>query len=128
MRNNTPKDYAVALFQATKDAKGDNLRGMLEQFASLLFRAGQVKQADKIIAEFIKYTKKQSGVIDIEIASARPLTAKLVEEIKKAFGNKVEATEKIEPELIGGVKIRTENEIFDASLKKQLQVLKQALS
>ena len=127
MRGNTPKDYAVALYEATKDAKGDNLHAILEQFSTLLFRAGQIKQADKIIAEFIKYTKKQSGVIDIEITSARPLTAKLVQEIKKAFGNKVEATEKIEPELIGGVKIKTENEIFDASLQKPLKLLKQSI-
>lgn len=126
MQGNSPKDYAVALFEATKDAKGTDLHDILHQFTTLIFKAGLIKQSDKIISEFIKYGKKQSGVIDIEITSARPLTEKIVAEIKKAFGNKVEATEKVNLEIIGGVRIKTEDKIFDASLKKQLQMLKQA--
>ncbi len=127
MRGNTPKDYAIALFEATKDAKGADLHDILHQFVTLIFKAGLIKQSDKIISEFIKYGKKQSGVIDIEITSARPLTEKIVTEIKKAFGNKVEATEKVNPGIIGGVRIKTEDKIFDASLQKQLKLLKQSI-
>lgn len=127
MRRDTPKNYAIALFEATKDSGSAELREILKQFTALLFKAGQIKQIEKIISEFIKYSKQQAGVIDIEITSARPLTIKLVNEIKKTFGVKVEAVEKIDPALIGGVKIKTENKIFDASLQKQLKLLKQSL-
>ncbi|MEK7624828.1 MAG: ATP synthase F1 subunit delta [Patescibacteria group bacterium] len=128
MRKDSPRDYAVALYESTKDAKGSELKTILKQFTELIFKAGQVRQIEKIIAEYFKYSKLQEGITDIEITSARPLTAKLVNEIKKAFGNKVEATEGIDADLIGGVKIKTENKILDASLRHQLQLLKQTLS
>lgn len=127
MQKNSPKDYAVALFEVTKNIDKSDLKNVLEQFTLILFREGKIKQVDEIIAEFIKHNKQQAGEIDIEITSARPLTAKLVSEIKKAFGTKVGATEKINPELIGGIKVKTENKIFDASLQKQLKLLKQSL-
>ena len=128
MRRNTPKDYALALYKATREVSAQDLKSILKQFAGLLFRAGQMKQVDEIIAELVKYDKQQAGIIDIKITSARPLTAKLVNEIKKVFGTKVESVEEVQAELIGGIKIQTEDTIFDASLKKQLQSLKQALT
>jgi F-type H+-transporting ATPase subunit delta len=125
MAKMTNKEYAKALYLATKDLKGANLQKMIAAFAELLFRNGVAKQSETIIAEFVKFAKKESGIVDIEITSARPLTAKAVNEIKKAFGDNVEAVENVDPEIIGGIKIKTENMILDGSLRKQLQLLKQ---
>ena len=128
MKKSSNKELATALYESTKDLKGEKLAKTVEAFAGILFRNGAVKQIDSIISEFIKYSKKQEGIVDIEITSAHPLTGKGLEEIKKHFGNKVEATEKIDKELLGGIKIKTENMIFDGSLRKQLQLLKQNIN
>ncbi|MFA6105123.1 MAG: F0F1 ATP synthase subunit delta [Patescibacteria group bacterium] len=128
MKKNTNKEYAIALFEATKDLKGAKLSLMIEAFAKLLFRSGVSKQINSIISEYIKYSKKEAGIVDIEITSAHDLSHKLVEEIKKRFGDKVEATQMIDAEILGGIKIKTENMIFDGSLRKQLQLLKQSFN
>lgn len=125
MAKNSNKEYAIALFESTKGLKASDLNKVINSFAELLVKKGLVKRSRSIIEEFIKYSKKQEGIVDIEITSARPLTQKALAEIKKSFGDKVETTEKIDTELLGGVKIKTENMILDGSLRKQLQLLKQ---
>lgn len=128
MRNNTAKDYAVALYDLTKGLTGAPLNKTIHDFVALLSRKGSLKKGEKIIEEFIKYSKKQSGVIDIEITSARKLSEKNLEQIKKQFGKHVEAVEKVDPTLIGGIKVKTENSIFDGSLQKQLQLLRNQIN
>lgn len=126
-KRNTAKDYGVALYETTRGLKGDKLEHAIKKFAGLLVSAGLSTQVDRIINEFTRYFKKQEGIVDIEITSARPISEKTLEKIKKSFGEKVEVTKKIDENLLGGVKIRTENTIFDGSIKKQLQLLKQNL-
>ncbi len=127
MKKNTAKDYAAALFEATEKTTGDTLKKTVAEFARILFKNQQLKQSDKIISEFIKYAKKQSGVTDIEITAARKLEAATLKEIKGHFGGQVEVVEKIDKELIGGFVVKTEDKIFDGSLKTQLSKLKQSL-
>ena len=122
------KQYAIALYEATKNLSDKNLASVLVEFVQMLDRDHKLKSADKIIVEFIKYAKKQEGIMDIEIISARELNKKVVDEIKKIFGKETESVEKVDKSLLGGVKIKTETVIFDSSLKAQLNKLKQCIS
>ena len=80
-----------------------------------------------IISEFEKYSKKQAGIIEIEIQSARKLDEKTLSGIKRVFGDNVEASESIDESLLGGVRVRTEDKILDGSLKTQLKNLRRDL-
>ena len=126
MKKNTTKDYATALYDATYGLKGKDLREVIYNFVKLLAREQKLKQAERIIAEFAAYAKKQEGIQDIAIASARELDGRMINEIKKTFGDKVEAAHTVEENLLGGFVVKTADKIFDASLKMQLQRLKQS--
>ena len=128
MKKVSNKDFAAALYELTKDLKGEKLKIAIDEFAKMLFRRGSAKRVETIIDEFVKYSKKQEGVVGIEITSAKPLTAKAVTEIKRFFGEKVEETQKIDKELLGGIKVKTDDLIFDGSLRKQLELLKQSIN
>ena len=129
------KQFAEALFAVTDGLKGEKLNEALRQFVLLLVKYHKLKQGSRIIAEFEKYAKKQAGVIEIEITSARKLSDTTINHIKKIFsaqggsasGGGVEATELIDAALLGGVKVKMEDKILDASLKTQLLNLKQSL-
>ena len=121
----TNKQYAQALYEATKDLSGRELSSVIGEFLKLLVNDHKLKSADKIIIEFVKYAKKQAGIMDIEITTAKKLDTKIVDEIKNIFGKETESIEKVDNSLLGGVKIRTDNIIFDASIKTQLIKLKQ---
>ena len=127
MRKSTPKQYAVAFYQTLKDLPDNKLTSALQEFAALLAKDCKLKQANKIIDEFVRYVKKQDGVVEIEITAARELDNKTIKKIKGNFGEKVEATVKLDENILGGIKIKTDDKIFDGSLKTQLNKLKQSL-
>lgn len=127
MSKNSVLDYAKALFEATDGLKGKELSEALAAFASLLSRHNMITRVPHVIKAYESYAKKQQGVVSINITTAREVEKTTLEHIKKAFGDKVEATHDIDAKLIGGLVVRTDDMIFDASLKMQLQKLKQIL-
>ncbi|EKD43373.1 MAG: F1-ATP synthase, delta subunit [uncultured bacterium] len=127
MAKTSPKQYAVALYEAAKDLSGKELASVLKDFVSIIARDHKLKQAGKIVEEFLHHGKKQEGIMEIEITSARELDDKTVEKIKNSFGDKVEATVKIDEEILGGIKIKTDDKILDGSLKTQLLKLKESI-
>lgn len=128
MIKQNPKNYARALYEATKGMHGKELSDAINRFVRLLAKSQMLKKAERIIAEFINYAKAAEGIIDIKIASTRALDEKIVSRIKQAFGDKVESTETINPKLLGGIVVKSGNMIFDASLQRQLVRLKGVLS
>ena len=124
----TNKQYAVSLYEVIKDLSDNELESSIVEFVKLLHKNHKLKSADKIIDEFIKYAKKQAGIMDIEITSARKLDKQALEQIKDIFGKETESKEKIDDRLIGGIKIKTDTVIFDGSLKTQLIKLKQVFN
>ena len=120
MKKKTTKDYAIALYDATKDLKGKKLEQVLGNFVRLVARDQKLKQAERIIAEFIRYAKKQEGIQDITITSAHELDAKMKKEIEESFGEKVESAQTVDKGLLGGFVVKTADKIFNASLKQQL--------
>lgn len=129
-KKNTNKQFAQALYEVIKGLKGEHLHQALKGFASLLVKAHKLKQADRILAEFIKYSKKREGIVEIEITSSRQLDGKVLTEIKKVFSEaeqKVESIELIDKNMLGGISVKTEDKIMDASLKTQLRKVKQSL-
>ncbi|MCX6782162.1 MAG: ATP synthase F1 subunit delta [Candidatus Magasanikbacteria bacterium] len=127
MKKNSPRQYGIAFWQATRGLKGADLGLAISNFVALLARERMIKKSDEVIRSFIQYAKEQDGVEDIEIISAHPLSDKVINSIKNIFGNKVDAIQKTDASLIGGVIIRTRDKILDASIKSQLNKLKQSL-
>lgn len=127
MKRNSPRQYAVALYEATTEAKRDDIGQIVANFAAILAKGRQLKLADKIIEEFINYAKEKDGFVRISITTAIKLDEKIIDSIKKVFGKKVETTENIDESIIGGLIVRTKDVIMDASIKTQLNKLKQSL-
>ena len=126
-KKSTNKQLAKALFEATKDLKGNDLKKVLNSFVVILAREHKLKKSNYIIAEYVKYAKMGEGIQEIEITTARELDEKTLNHIKKAFGNNTEATVIVDESLIGGIKVKTENKILDASIKTQILKLKQSI-
>lgn len=73
----------------------------------------------------------QEGVKDAEISSAFALddaTLKnLLADVERKFGCKIQATVKVDAELIGGVRIAVGDEVIDASVRGKLAAMATAL-
>jgi F-type H+-transporting ATPase subunit delta len=127
MKRNSPRQFAVALYEATAGAKKDDIEHIVANFSAMLAKGRQLKLADKIIEELVSYAKEKDGLVRINITTATKMDEKIINSIKSVFGKKVETTENIDESILGGLIVRTKDVIFDASIKTQLIKLKKSL-
>ena len=122
------RQYAKALYEITKGLSPEKMKKAVRGFVEYLAKKNRLKQGERIVAEFLSFAKSQEGIQEIEITCAHELETKTLEKIKKVFGEKVEATIKLDPAVLGGIKVKTADKIFDASLQKQLSQLRISMS
>lgn len=100
----------------------------LEHFVHFLNNNKAINKIDDIILEYEIHKREQRGIIPAEVITAHDVGNNIDKKIKEAFGDNLEITHKVDPEIIGGVKIRIGNKIFDGSTATQIKSLKQTLS
>jgi len=118
-----PRHYAKILYEVTKNLKGAELDQAVQNFLQMVKDKHAFKKMPLILKEFAEYADEKSGVVRLEITSARELEVDLVNKVAAAFSPKAKATTAVNPELIGGVVIRTRQAILDASLRTRVAQL-----
>lgn len=127
-KKRSAKQYAIALHELTDKVSGKKLDATLKKFVEILARDRKLKKVENIMKEFEKYAQKKAGITVLTVYSARELAKSSLDKINHAFGGKTAITAEVTPEMLGGIKIKTEDKILDASLIKQLQILKQKIT
>jgi F-type H+-transporting ATPase subunit delta len=93
---------------------------------------GRLSALPEMAKQFREHLNKQNGSSDaviysafnIESAALADVTAKL----EKRFGRKLNVSVKLEPELIGGIRVVVGDEVLDTSVKARLDQMKVALT
>jgi ATP synthase F1 delta subunit len=98
----------------------------------LLAEKGRIAEAGEVRDELERLIAAQERVLELELTTAVELSdkeaAKVVRQIEKASGRKVEATRSVDPELIGGIVIQAGSQRLDASVRGRLDQLRQELT
>lgn len=115
-----PRHYAKILYEITHDLKASEFDQAMQVFLNMLKAKRALKKMPLIMKEFSEYADEKAGVHHLEIMSARKLDQELIQKITAAFSPKAKATTAINPDLIGGVTIRTRQAILDASLRTRI--------
>lgn len=90
---------------------------------------------DEIIAvadEFIELVNEEKGIVEADVYSIRPLTEEERDVLSSAFAAKIDKKSLqieniVDSDLLGGVKIRIGNRIYDGSLRGKLDRLERKL-
>lgn len=124
---NDPKVINTDLERSFLKVCGKDLDEAGQNLIRLLVEYDRLPILPVIAAEFEALKAQDEGVLDAEISAAsKPSDTEvkaLVKRLEAKFGKKVEASVKVDPELIGGVKILIGDTVIDASVKGQLQQL-----
>ena len=119
----------------TKAAVLDELLGdadeLVRNFLRLVAEKGRIGQIEEIAREFDRLLAIEERRLNVELTTARELSdteaRDLLEQIEQASGRKVEATRKVDPNLIGGFILQAGSMRVDASVRGRLEGLRQEL-
>lgn len=123
----SPRQYAQALYESLKEVKEDEVDLVFKNFYSILLRNNDLKLINKIIEKIEEIDKEERGVMEVEVTGAKEIDKDLVSKLRNLIGKKTEIKEKVDPSLIGGLKIQINDLLIDGSIKAKLNKLKQSL-
>ena len=103
----------------------------VRNFLLLLTEKGRIGQLDQIQEEFEDLVAADEGRVDVELTTAYELSdeeaREIVGQIERAAGRSVEATRRVDPNLIGGLILQVGSLRVDASVRGRLNRLRQQL-
>ena len=104
----------------------------LVNFLSLMVERGYSRDLPDCFAEYLRLYREDHGIAVAKIVSARPLTddekTKLIAALERRYGVKVEPEYKVDPALLGGMKVEISGTLLDGSVRRRLDGVKADLS
>jgi F-type H+-transporting ATPase subunit delta len=110
----------------------DGADELVHNFLRLLAGKGRAGQIPGIRDEFQALVDRAQGRVAVELTTAYELSddeaAAIVAQIEQASGRQVEATRKVDPELVGGMILQAGSLRVDASVRGRLERLRHELA
>lgn len=107
-------------------------QGLVARLLALLAERGRLELLGAIQEAFERAWNESRGVASGEAASAVPLAAGQLEALGAALGSslgrRVELKTRVEPGLLGGLRVSVGGRTYDGSLRSQLQSLRSRLA
>jgi F-type H+-transporting ATPase subunit delta len=107
------------------------LHTVTRKFIGLLSANRRTGALPDVINAFVKLSADKRGVVAAEVITALPLSAAqskgVAAALRQALGKDPEISTRVDPAILGGIKVRVGSRLFDASLKSKLDSLKFAL-
>jgi F-type H+-transporting ATPase subunit delta len=104
---------------------------LVRNFLLLLSEKGRAAELPEIARELEQLVAEAEGRIEVELTTAVELSdeeaAEIVSQIERAAGRTVEATRRVDPDLIGGLILQAGSFRVDASVRGRLQRLRHEL-
>jgi F-type H+-transporting ATPase subunit delta len=105
--------------------------GTTKNFLGLLAQNSRARDLGAVITGFETLYSAHTGVVAAEVVSAVALSAaqttKIRSALSQALGKDPEMTARVDPSILGGLKVKVGSKLFDASLKTKLDQMKFAL-
>ena len=117
----SPKQYAQALLEALKDKPEREHKEIMKNFLVILAKNGDRSKLSSIIRDMEKGYLKEAGLKKVIIESPQPVSSKTKKEVEGILGKNIMVFEKINPELLAGIKILIDDTtLIDASAQSRI--------
>ena len=120
-----------AKISALREILGD-ADELVRNFVLVLTERGRATELDETQREFDRLVGDATGRLSLELATAVELSddeaGRIVGQIEQASGRTVDATRRVDPDLLGGVVLQVGSLRLDASLRGRLERLRRELA
>ena len=127
-----PKAGAAQVFDLITSVADMPLTDASKNLLRTVIDNGRLSVLPEIATQFHALVNARSGVADAVVYSAFPIEpaalAELAQSLEKRFARKLSATVRLDPELIGGVRVVVGDEVLDTSVKARLEQMRAALT
>jgi len=104
---------------------------LVRNFVLLAIEKGRAGELDEIYEELDALVAAEQGRLNVELTTAIDLSDEeaeaILRQIEQSSGRTVEATRKVDPDLIGGIVLQAGSLRVDASVKGRLETLRHQL-
>jgi F-type H+-transporting ATPase subunit delta len=121
-------DKKVALFDAVF---GGRISKLTQSFFNLVFQKGRMTSLIEIRDDFALQYREYKGIKIMKLTTAVPVSDETKENIRKRIldierykNSTLILEEKVDPSLVGGFVIQIDDELFNASIKNDLEFIK----
>jgi F-type H+-transporting ATPase subunit delta len=113
--------YATIIMRGSEsDSMPDELFSFLELLSP--------EDSEAVLVKFIEIAREHLGLLDVKVYSAVQLTvaqrAKIEKKIVDIFGKEISMILRVDPSLIGGLRVIVGNAVFDNTIKTRLADMK----
>jgi len=135
------REVAVFFFSPyfSADEKKDGLHRAVQgadpvfiNFLEALIERHRTPAIYRIRADFEALYDKANKLLPVQVTSAVPLDAELVESLGRRIGeqtgNEIELSTKVDPDIVGGIVLRVGDFVLDASIKTRLEQLRREVA
>lgn len=123
------RDAAAAAVKAVGESL--QLDALTQNFLGVLAENRRLAQIGGIIRAFNLLVSNHKGETTAEVISAHPLSneqvSALAQQLKSRIGRDVAIELKVDPEILGGLKVKLGSQLIDSSIRTRLNTLAQAM-
>jgi F0F1-type ATP synthase delta subunit len=122
---------SLARYAADQLEKGTSTSKLAGQLASIVIESGQTKQVNFLVNDIIWELEQRGQLTTASLTTARPLSRELESAIKTAVKKaaKVDTViteERIDKNVLGGIRIETPDRVWDSTISRKLKDLREA--
>lgn len=104
---------------------------MVRNLLRILVDKSRESEVSAIFRAYVGLVEEAQGLVHVEVASAMPLPAEIQETLRAklaaSLGKTIELKLSVDKELLGGLKLRIGDRVADASVRHQLERLRESL-
>jgi F-type H+-transporting ATPase subunit delta len=104
---------------------------LVRNFLLVLVDKNRAGEVEDVVEEFERLAAREEGILDVELTTAVELSDEeargVIQQIEQSSGRRVEATRRVDDDLIGGIVLQVGSLRLDGSVRGRLNRLRQEL-
>jgi F-type H+-transporting ATPase subunit delta len=125
----TSQQYAEALYDSVHQTHEKDHDKVMDNFVKILAQNGDLAKYDEISEAYKILEMKEKGISQAKVTVAHDsdLNHTIIDELNKITKSKLEIKTKVDSGIVGGIIVRVDDTLIDASIKTRLDNLNSQL-